>query len=213
LLHILRYLYSHYNTKCDKVSSDVHAENATKPEANSNGGPMPKDERERRAQGERMRQAARSAGLTAYAIAAALDVRPTTVYRWWSGTNVPRPEVLEEYARITGATAAYLGFGSDSGLGDLIGEMVAFVDLVRGGAAPLEAYRRLGGDPDELPAEIREALEATPAVIAADLETAGGADWQQLTNAQKRALLLQVREIARRNREAGEPEERDTPLR
>jgi hypothetical protein len=90
--------------------------------------------------------------------------------------------------------------------------MVAFVDLMRGGIPPLDAYRRLGGDPNELSPQTRSALVASPEVIGHDLAVAGGADWFELTDAQKREVIGRVRELARQNRHEPDDLSRfDTP--
>jgi transcriptional regulator with XRE-family HTH domain len=67
----------------------------------------------RKVVGRRMKQAAEEEHLTGYEVGARLGVPHSTVYKWWAGQQLPRRDMMIEYARLTRKTFGWF-YGDQS---------------------------------------------------------------------------------------------------
>lgn len=145
--------------------------------------------------GERLKQTAVEAGFTSGSIAERLGNTDGAVRGWWNGRNQIPIEMLKEYSRLVGRSLAYLITGEEEGDPEAV--LVAWAKLLMSGHEPGAALDRVRSGGAKLTRQERDLLAAQAALLRGDLTTAAGADWERLTDSQRRQILRQIAEMVR----------------
>ncbi len=155
--------------------------------------------------GQRMRAAAREAGLSAYQIAPQLGVKAWAVYRWWDGERTPSSELMIAYARLVGKPVGFF-YGQENEAAEPSRELVellfGWAQLLMAGEELSAAFDRASGDPETLTPTEREQLAAAAPRMREDLTRAAGGDWDLLTEAEQRQILDQIARLVEQRRSA-----------
>lgn len=152
--------------------------------------------------GERLRAAAKAAGLSSNQLGRQLGFSGAAIRAWWEGRNRPKPDKLVEYANLVGVPVEVLVTGAAEAMpaSSLVDSILDWLNVIQRGANPVEAFSELGADVSEFAPAVRQALLDAEPKIRADLAALGGEDWQSLTEEQRRAIAAQIRSFAAANR-------------
>jgi transcriptional regulator with XRE-family HTH domain len=117
-----------------------------------------KDTEELRAVGRRMEEAALAANMNAYDVAEAMQVTHASVYNWFNGTQQPRHDKLEQFARLVKRPVAWLHGAADTHRNldqELADRLLGIIERVREGEDLGEAYELEMGQKGNLPPHIK----------------------------------------------------------
>lgn len=147
--------------------------------------------------GKRMKQAAKSAGMSSAAIGRIVGVEDGTVRGWWRGRGQPDPSKLAAYAEAVRCSADYLLTGEGPSA-TLDAWHHRFADLVlRGMGADEALIVATQGQVKISPEDQRRLRDSTPG-IRADLEKGSGGKFERLSPEEQQQIFAEIDRLAER---------------
>jgi len=140
---------------------------------------------DQKAVGERMRQAAEAKQLDPYEVARALQRKPPTVYRWYTGETRPANDDLNAFAALVGKPVIEILFGVS--LPRLLLRWATLAEQIGGS----EALARLRGQTD-WDESLRAVFDRLAPDMLAMLSQMAGGDWRRLPEAEQLSLMQRL---------------------